>query len=373
MAVATNELESPIVSVREQQAYVTADERWQALLTRDANADGAFYTCVHTTGIYCRPTCPARKPKRENVTFVATRADAVRAGFRACKRCKPDELTGHAEHQADIIAKACALIEKSDDRLTLDQLAESAGMSRFHFHRLFKKMTGVTPKSYAGAHRADRVRDQLTQTSTVTEAIYGSGFGSNGRFYATSAKLLGMTPSDFRAGGQGTTIQFAIGDCSLGSILVAATEMGVCSIMMGADPEPLISQLHGRFPNAHILDGGDAFTQTVTDVVNYVEEPSRGLDLPLDIRGTAFQQRVWEALREVPAGMTASYSEIAARIGSPKAVRAVASACARNEIAVAIPCHRIIGQNGSLTGYRWGTERKQTLLEREHEAALSAD
>lgn len=368
-----SKLELPVVSDCTQTAYATADERWQALLTRDANADGTFYTCVHTTGIYCRPTCPARNPNRENVSFVATRAEAVRAGFRACKRCKPDDLAGPAEHQSEIIAKACALIERSEDRLTLDQLAENAGMSRFHFHRTFRQVTGVTPKAYADADRATRVRDQLTKTGSVTEAIYGSGFASNGRFYAASAKMLGMTPSDYRAGGQGTTIQFAIDTCSLGSILVASTDKGVCSIMMGDDPDLLFGQLQSRFPNALIAQGDDEFAHTVADVVRYVEEPSRGLNLPLDIRGTAFQQRVWKALCDVPIGTTASYSEIAARIGSPAAVRAVASACARNEIAVAIPCHRIIGKNGSLTGYRWGTERKQTLLEREHEATLSAE
>ncbi len=372
MAIAVNELDSRLTPLAEAPLFATDVERWQAVLDRDARADGTFFTCVHTTGIYCRPTCPARKPKRENVTFVDTRAMALRSGFRACKRCKPDDLASNAERQAEMIANACAEIEKSEDRLTLDQLAKSAGMSRFHFHRIFKQITGVTPKGYADAHRADRVRDQLTQTSSVTEAIYGSGFGSNGRFYATSTKLLGMTPSDYRAGGRGSTIRFAIGGCSLGLILVASTEKGVCSILMGAAPEPLISTLRGRFPNAQIVVGDGEFAQTVAAVVNYVEEPSRGLHLPLDIRGTAFQQRVWEALREVPIGTTASYSEIAARIGSPKAVRAVANACARNEIAVAIPCHRIVGKDGSLTGYRWGTERKRILLDREHEATLSA-
>ena len=368
MAIAIKELDSLPIPHAEAPLFATDDERWQAVLDRNPDADGAFYTCVHTTGIYCRPTCPARKPKRENVTFVDTRAEALRAGFRPCKRCKPDDLAGQAERQAEMIARACCTIEKSAERLTLHQLAESAGMSRFHFHRLFKKITGVTPKAYADAHRADRVRHQLSQTSTITEAIYGSGFGSNGRFYSASEKMLGMTPSDYRAGGRGTTIRFAIGECSLGLILVASTAKGVCSILMGDTPEPLISTLQGRFPNAQIVDGDEEFVQTVAAVVNYIEEPSRGLHLPLDIRGTAFQQRVWEALREVPVGMTASYSEIAARIGSPKAVRAVANACARNEIAVAIPCHRIVGKDGSLTGYRWGTERKRMLLDREHAA-----
>ncbi|MGI8486595.1 MAG: bifunctional DNA-binding transcriptional regulator/O6-methylguanine-DNA methyltransferase Ada [Thermomicrobiales bacterium] len=366
--MAINELDLLPIPRDENPLFSADDERWQAVLDRDTRADGAFFTCVHTTGIYCRPTCPARKPKRENVTFVASRAEALRSGFRPCKRCKPDDLASNAQRQAELIATACAEIEQSDDRLTLDHLAERAGMSRFHFHRVFKQITGVTPKGYADAHRADRVRDQLSQTSTITEAIYGSGFGSNGRFYSASENILGMTPSDYRAGGLGTTIRFAIGECSLGLILVASTAKGVCSILMGDNPELLISTLQGRFPNAEIIDGDEEFAQSVATVVNFIEEPSRGLHLPLDIRGTAFQQRVWAALREVPAGATASYSEIAARIGSPKAVRAVANACARNEIAVAIPCHRIVGKDGSLTGYRWGTERKQTLLEREREA-----
>jgi len=369
----TATIEPALHSRIDDPAYTTDNERWQAVLARDARADGHFFTCVHTTGIYCRPTCPARKPKRENVTFVETRADAIRAGFRPCKRCRPDDEAGLAARQAETIARICAEIEGSDELLTLDQLATRAGMSRFHFHRLFKQITGVTPKAYASAHRAKRVRDQLAQTPTVTQAIYGAGFASNGRFYANSTQTLGMSPRDFRAGGRDATIQFAFGDSSLGSVLVAATGKGICSILMGDDRASLLDQLRQRFPNAEIVGGDVDFAQTIAGVVGFIEEPARGLDLPLDVRGTAFQQRVWQALRAIPVGETVSYGEVAARIGSPKAVRAVANACARNEIAVAIPCHRIVGKDGSLTGYRWGTERKRALLEREHEAAQSAD
>ena len=238
-------------------------------------------------------------------------------------------------------------------------------MSRFHFHRVFKTLTGVTPKAYVAAHRAQRVRDELSRTDTVTEAIYGAGFNSNGRFYATSSEVLGMTPTNFRSGGHGACIRFAVGECSLGSILVAATDKGVCAIMLGDDPEALVRDLQDRFPQAQLLGGDEDFEHVVAKVVGFVEAPALGLDLPLDVQGTAFQQRVWQALRAIPSGTTASYTEIAERIGAPQAVRAVAQACASNALAVAIPCHRVVRQDGALAGYRWGVERKRALLERE--------
>jgi AraC family transcriptional regulator of adaptative response/methylated-DNA-[protein]-cysteine methyltransferase len=344
--------------------FVSDDERWEAVRRRDRDADGAFYYSVLTTGVYCRPICAARLPRRENVGFHATCAEAERAGFRPCKRCRPNEAA-LAERQASAVAKACRSIEQAEEVPSLDTLAEAAGMSRFHFHRVFKAHTGVTPKAYADAHRAERVREELTQSDTVTAAIYGAGFNSNGRFYATSSDLLGMTPTEFRSGGNGAAIRFAVGECSLGSILVAATEKGVCAIQLGDDPEALVRGLQDRFPKARLIGGDATFEQLVARVVALVEAPGNGLDLPLDVRGTAFQRLVWQALRDIPPGSTASYGEIAQRIGRPKAVRAVAQACASNDIAVAIPCHRVVRRDGGLSGYRWGIERKRALLERE--------
>ena len=340
------------------------DARWQAVVGRDPAADGVFYYSVQTTGVYCRPSCAARLPRRENVQFHATCADAERAGFRPCRRCRPNEAS-LAERQAAAVLKACRLIEEAEEPPALEELARTAGMSRFHFHRVFKAHTGLTPKAYADAHRAQRVRSELTRRATVTEAIYGAGFNSNGRFYDASADLLGMTPTAFRAGGDGAAIRFAVGQCSLGAILVAATDKGVCAIQFGDDPDALVRGLQDRFPKARLTGGDKAFEQLVARVVGLVEAPSNGCDLPLDVRGTAFQQRVWRALRDIPPGSTASYREIAARIGAPKSVRAVAQACASNPVAVAIPCHRVVRTDGGVSGYRWGVARKRALLERE--------
>ena len=343
---------------------MTDDDRWQAVTRRDAAADGSFWYSVQTTGVYCRPSCASRLARRENVRFHATREAALRAGFRPCKRCRPDEAP-LAERQAAAVAKACRLIESSEESPALDALAVAVGLSRFHFHRVFKTITGVTPKAYATAHRAHVVREKLVSGASVTDAIYGGGFNSNGRFYATSTARLGMTPGDFRAGGVDTQMRFAVGECSLGSILVAATGKGVCAILLGEDPEALVQDLQDRFPRADLLGGDAEFEHLVAKVVGFVEAPVLGLDLPLDVRGTAFQQRVWAALRAIPAGATASYSEIAAKIDAPRATRAVAQACAANAIAVAIPCHRVVRGDGALSGYRWGIERKRQLLARE--------
>ena len=264
-----------------------------------------------------------------------------------------------------MVANACALIERSEDPPRLAALAAAAGLSPFHFHRVFKAATGLTPKAYADAHRADRVRKALPSSTTITGAIYDAGFNSNGRFYAASAQVLGMTPGRYRAGGDLTQIRFAIGECSLGSILVAATEKGVCAILLGRDPDALVRQLQDRFTKAELIGGDAAFEQLVAKVIGFVERPRLGLDLPLDVQGTAFQQRVWRALRNIGVGNTASYGDIAVRIGQPKSTRAVARACAANMIAVAIPCHRVIRTDGQLSGYRWGVQRKRALLERE--------
>jgi AraC family transcriptional regulator, regulatory protein of adaptative response / methylated-DNA-[protein]-cysteine methyltransferase len=348
-------------------ARTTSDPRWAAVLARDSGADGKFFYSVKTTGVYCRPSCAARAPRPENVGFHPTAADAERAGFRACKRCKPGEPS-LAERQASRVAELCRLIENAEQTLTLEELATHAGLSVHHLHRVFKAVTGLTPKAYAAAHRAERIRIELGRSDTVTDAIYGAGFNSNGRFYAESNHVLGMTPTNYRAGGANTEIRFAVGECSLGSILVATSARGVCAILMGDDPDRLTRDLQDRFPRASLIGGDAQFERLVAKVIGFVEAPRVGLDLPLDVRGTAFQQRVWRALRMIPPGATLSYSGVAERIGSPKSVRAVAQACAANPLAVAIPCHRVVRSDGGTSGYRWGAERKRTLLEREANA-----
>ncbi|HTT08548.1 MAG TPA: bifunctional DNA-binding transcriptional regulator/O6-methylguanine-DNA methyltransferase Ada [Gammaproteobacteria bacterium] len=340
------------------------DPRWAAVVAKDRSFDGGFYYSVKTTGVYCRPSCPARLPKRMNVRFHRTCAEAEAAGFRPCKRCKPDQPALHAQYTA-AVARACRLIEAAEKSPKLDELAKAAGLSPYHFHRIFKAVTGVTPKAYAMAHRQKRIRDRLGRNATVTDAIYDAGFVSSGRFYATATHMLGMTPRDYRAGGANTEIRFAIGECSLGSILVACSVRGVCAIFLGDNPDKLVRDLQDKFPRANLIGGDKGFERLVAKIVGLVEAPQRGLDLPLDVRGTAFQQRVWQALRTIPAGKTASYSEIARRIGRPKSVRAVAQACAANTLAVAIPCHRVVRNDGALSGYRWGIERKRLLLDRE--------
>ncbi|HEY5209406.1 MAG TPA: bifunctional DNA-binding transcriptional regulator/O6-methylguanine-DNA methyltransferase Ada [Stellaceae bacterium] len=344
--------------------YASDAARWDAVRGRDRGADGIFYYSVATTGVYCRPSCAARQALRKNVAFHDSCAAAEQAGFRACKRCRPNESAAEAGHAA-AIAAACRTIEQEEELPSLDALAAPAGLSRFHFHRLFKRATGVTPRQYAAAHRAERLRDDLPNSATVTEAMYGAGFNSSGRFYAESAKLLGMLPRDYAKGGSGATIRFAVGQTSLGAILVAATEQGVCAITLGDEPETLVRALQDRFANAALVGGDQAFEALVAKAVGLVEAPGLGTDLPLDVRGTAFQQRVWQTLRDIPAGTTASYAEVAKRVGKPSAVRAVAQACAANPIAVAIPCHRVVRTDGALSGYRWGVERKRELLRRE--------
>jgi AraC family transcriptional regulator of adaptative response/methylated-DNA-[protein]-cysteine methyltransferase len=348
--------------------HLTDDERWAAVTNRH---EADFYYSVRTTGVYCRPSCGARRPRRDNVAFHATAAEAEQAGFRPCRRCRPDEAPASVRRTATIAA-ACQAIEAAHEQEppSLDDLAGTAGMSRSHFQREFKIVTGLTPKAYSTAVRNRRVRERLaagssTASTTVTEAIYDAGFNSNGRFYATSSATLGMTPSAFRAGGAGTTIRFAVGECSLGSVLVAATDTGVCAISLGDDPDTLVHALEDRFPTAALAGADAAFERWMSAVVALVDDPRVGLDLPLDVRGTAFQQRVWQALRDIPAGSTQTYSQVATTIGAPTAVRAVAAACAANTLAVAIPCHRVVRTDGSLFGYRWGVARKRALLERE--------
>ena len=346
------------------ERFRSDDERWAAVVSRDHAAVGTFVYCVTTTGVYCRPGCAARHPRRENVRFHTSCLDAENDGFRPCRRCRPNEPP-LAERHARAVAAACRLVETADELPDLDALAQAAGMSRFHFHRVFKAVTGLTPRGYAAAHRADRTREVLRRSRTITEAIYDSGFNSSGRFNAASPGMLGMAPAKFRGGGAGETIRFAVGECSLGSILVAAAARGVCAVLLGDDPEALAHELEDRFPRAALVGGDGEFESVVARIIGLVEAPALGLELPLDLRGTTFQRRIWLALREVPAGTTASYSEIADRVGSPKAARAVARACAANPLAVAVPCHRVVRNDGKLGGYRWGVQRKRALLARE--------
>jgi AraC family transcriptional regulator of adaptative response/methylated-DNA-[protein]-cysteine methyltransferase len=354
--------------IPEDARSVVRDPRWASIVARDKSADGQFWYSVSTTGVYCRPSCPSRRCRPENAAIHDSLDAAKATGFRACLRCRPDGRSID-ELNAAAVAKACQWIDEAEVEPSLNEIAKAVKLSPYHFHRVFKAATGVTPKAYAGEVRAARIRDQLGSSATVTEAIYDAGFGSNGRFYAKSTDLLGMTPSRYRAGGAEEKLRFAVGQCSLGAILVASSDKGVAAILIGDDPDALARDLQDRFPHAHLVGGDAAYEAKVARVVGFVEAPHVGLDLPLDIRGTAFQQRVWQALREIPTGKTASYADVAARIGSPKSMRAVAAACAANAIAVAIPCHRVIRQDGALSGYRWGVERKRALLLLEAQSA----
>src|ERR1700681_4502869 len=338
-------------TIRATVRYATAAQRWAAIVRRAAGADGIFYYAVRTTGVYCRPSCGARRALRKNVRFFDSAAAAERAGFRACKRCHPDGA-GLAQQHAGLVARACRLIDLAETMPDLAALASEVGMSRVHFHRVFTRHMGMTPKAYITAQRAQRVRDQLQRSGSVTGAIYEAGFGSNGRFYAASAAALGMTPSAYRGGGDGVSIRFAVGECSLGSILVAATDKGICAILLGDDAAGLLRDLEDRFPKAQLIGGEPRFETLVAQVAGPVEGTARNLDLPLD-------------LRKIRPGSTVSYSDIARRLGLPGSARAVAGAVAANPLAVAIPCHRVVRRDGSLSGYRWGVTRKRALLERE--------
>jgi AraC family transcriptional regulator, regulatory protein of adaptative response / methylated-DNA-[protein]-cysteine methyltransferase len=349
---------------------VADDPRWARIRARDKTADGHLWYSVSTTGVYCRPSCPSRIANPKNVQLHDTLESARTTGFRPCKRCNPDGPSTEAENAA-LVAKACRIIEKSEEEPSLEALADAVGRSPSYFHRVFKAATGVTPKGYAAARRATKVRQGLASGSSVTEAIYDAGFNSSGRFYEKSTDMLGMTPSRYRAGGANEEIKFAVGESSLGAILIASSRKGVAAILLGDDPDQLVRNLQDRFPKARLIGADRDYESLVARVVGFVEAPRIGLDLPLDIRGTAFRQRVWQALREIPAGTTVSYAEIARRIGAPRAIRGVAGACTANNLAVAIPCHRVVRNDGSLSGYAWGVERKRVLLDRE--ASQSAE
>lgn len=357
---------APIRSFQQDKSPVCVadDPRWARILTRDKTADGQLWYSVTTTGVYCRPSCPSRTANPGNVQLHDTLESAKATGFRSCKRCNPDGLSLECENAA-LVAKACRLIGDSEEEPSLNDLANAVGRSTSYFHRMFKAATGLTPKDYAAAHRAAKVRQGLKSGNSVTEAMYDAGFNSSGRFYAKSTDILGMTPTQYRAGGANETILFAVGQTSLGAILVASSKKGVASILLGDDPDKLVRDLQDRFPKAQLIGADPDYEALVARVVGFIEAPGLGLDLPLDVRGTAFQQRVWQALQQIPVGQTVSYADVAQRIASPKAVRAVAGACAANPLAVAIPCHRVVRNDGSLSGYAWGIERKRMLLDRE--------
>lgn len=353
----------------EDDTYSDTSARWTSIIARDRTADGAFVYAVVTTGVFCRPGCSSRLPKRDNVVFFQTAPEAAQAGFRPCRRCRPDTPTSPYGADAALIEKVCGQIAQAEEMPLVRDLAHSAGLSVFHFQRLFKAVTGITPKQYMMAYRAKRFRDGLRQDQSVTEAIYDAGFGSSSSAYAGSDGTLGMPPGKYRRGAEDIEIWWMAATCALGWVLVAATSRGICSIAFADTPEALRAELDERYPRAHIREAGPEFKAWLDAVLSLIETPERGLDLPLDIQGTAFQQRVWQALRDVPAGHTISYAELAQRIGTPRGTRAVGRACASNPIAVAIPCHRAVRSNGTLAGYRWGISRKTELLEQERVAA----
>lgn len=351
-----------------KQIATSEDPRWHRVLARDATADSLFWYSVVTTGVYCRPSCPSRSAKPEHVRIHDSLADAQATGCRPCKRCNPDDVS-RQQANAALVTRVCRLIEQSEQAPTLTQLARSVERSPSHLLRTFKALVGVTPKVYAGALRAQQTRSELQQTASVTQAMYQAGYSSSGQFYRQSEAILGMSPTAYRSGGARETLHFAVGECSLGTILVASSAKGVVCVTLGDEADLLVEDLQDRFPAATLVGADADYEQVIAQVVGMVESPGTGLDLPLDVRGTAFQQRVWQALRAIPAGQTRSYSEIARDIGQPTSARAVARACGANAIAVAIPCHRVVRQDGALSGYRWGIARKRSLLEAERKSS----
>lgn len=347
------------------------EQCWAAVCAHDASRDGQWVYSVKTTGVYCRPGCASRQPLRKNIVFYATNAEAEAAGFRPCKRCRPNEGSPAARHIA-AVERACALIRGRDALPTLDELAYAAGISRYHFHRVFKQITGATPRDWGKAHRLGRFADRLDAGEPVTEAVYAAGFGASSRAYEAAPLGLGMTPAARRAGGRGETIRYTTVKTALGWALVAATSRGICMTALGDEQAPLEADLRRRFPAALIWPADDQLKRWAERIVRFVTDPAEQPDLPLDIRGTAFQARVWRALQKVPPGRTATYTEIAAALGQPKAVRAVAAACAANKLALLVPCHRIVRQDGDLAGYRWGIARKRALLAAENAATADA-
>lgn len=349
--------------------FHTDARRWQAVLARNAQADGQFVFAVRTTGIFCRPSCKARRALRQNVLFYPHAEAALQAGFRPCKRCQPDRLDPQKQ-KIDKVALACRLLEQ-DEPVTLETLSAAVAISPYHFHRLFKSVTGVTPKAWQQAWRARRLRGALAEGATVTDAIHNAGFPDSSSYYRHADELLGMPAKQYRRGGEEAMIQYAIASCRFGRCLVALSARGICAVLLGDDDESLRAELQQLFPSARAQQGDSAFRQQTQEVMMHLDTHPLPLSLPLDIRGSAFQQRVWQMLREIPPGETRSYRQIAAAMGNPKAVRAVAGACAANKLAIIIPCHRVVREDGSLSGYRWGASRKAALLAYEKKAGES--
>jgi AraC family transcriptional regulator, regulatory protein of adaptative response / methylated-DNA-[protein]-cysteine methyltransferase len=335
--------------------------RWQQVMARDARQDGRFVFAVRTTGIYCRPSCPSRRPRRDSVEFFPNPNEAERAGYRACLRCKPTEISSQAQY----VTRARQLLDNAEGVVTLAQLSRQVGLSPFHLQRLFKRATGLSPREYQSARRMQQVKSQLRKGNDVTTALYDAGFGSSSRLYEKAPQHLGMTPGEYRRGGAGATITFAITPTPLGRLLVAATERGLCSVRFGENASELERNLRDEFHAAELHRDDSAMRKYIDPLLASIRGENTVIDLPLDVRATAFQMKVWETLRQIPSGETRSYSEVAREIGSPAAVRAVARACASNPVALAVPCHRVVRSDGDLAGYRWGIERKKKLLERE--------
>lgn len=339
------------------------EQRWQAVLARNAQADGQFVFAVLTTGIFCRPSCTARQALRQNVRFYPDAQSAQDAGFRPCKRCQPDK-THPQQQRLDKVTKACRLLEQ-DTPITLEQLAAEVALSPYHFHRLFKSVTGMTPKAWQLAFRARRLRNTLAVSETVTDAVLAAGFPDSSSYYRQADASLGMTAQQFRRGGDAAGVWYTFSDCALGRCLVAESERGICAILLDDSDEQLLAQLQAIFPRAQRAQANAAFSSRVAQVIKRLDNADAPFTLPLDLRGTAFQLQVWQALREIPTGETVSYRKLAQKLGKPNAVRAVASACGANKLAIVIPCHRVVRSDGALSGYRWGMARKAQLLQRE--------
>jgi AraC family transcriptional regulator, regulatory protein of adaptative response / methylated-DNA-[protein]-cysteine methyltransferase len=347
-----------------EQSFLTDEDRWSAVTRRDKKADGHFFYSVKTTGVYCRPQCAARLALRENVQFFESITAAESAGFRPCKRCKPAGIS-QEQSRMQLVESACRTIEASERVPDLESLSKAAGLSRFHFLRIFKTVLGVSPREYHSSLREQRLREELGSAASVTEAMYNAGFQSSSQFYSNATDLLGMTPKSFRSGGRGMQIRYGIGQSVMGTLLVAVTERGVCSLQMGEHEPELLAELTANFPQASLQRDDAGVQPWIEKAIEAVEQPETAATLPLDIHGTAFQKRVWQSICSIKPGTTTSYAELARQLGSPRAVRAVAGACAANKIAVAIPCHRVLHSNGALSGYRWGVDRKRKLLDRE--------
>lgn len=336
---------------------------WKAIVENDARFNGAFFYGVNSTGIYCRPSCSSRLPKRENVSFFDSLQTAESKGFRACLRCRPKDA-GAAHPQTETVLRAARFLDE-DEQLSLADLSARLDLSAAHLQKIFKEIIGVSPKKYAQNRRIEKFKDEIKKGSAVTDAMYEAGFGSSSRLYENVSEKLGMTPKTYAKKGQNMKISYTIADSEIGKMLVARTAKGVCAVMFGDNESALMTEFRGEYANAEISENKDDLKDTVAAVLANLAGKNKTLDLPLDVQATAFQMRVWELLRKIPYGETATYTDIAERLGTPQSVRAVASACAANRAALVVPCHRVVGKNGKLSGYRWGIERKKKILERE--------